>query len=253
MLRFIIITLFTLLVFSNVHLRCQGEQVKYTFDFKFEEGIYLTFEEFKFNNPSLAISDIIRIVPKRNDNNYISRPIRKIYYYSKDGEEQFLKIYDIWGICNRKSIFIRLDNKLNKFIQIGTLTYFIQNKKDVTTRDFTDGSGGVGTANPHSLPQPSELPEGPHKNHSEYLKYNLPCILDFETGEVLYFTRENFIKKLKNDRQLYEEYISITDTKQQYYKMLQFLRKYNEKTPIYFPSITGNFGANKKCKRIIMD
>ncbi len=53
MFRLSIITCFIISVFSCDGLWCQGEQVKYTFDFEFEEGIYLAFEEFKYNNPSI--------------------------------------------------------------------------------------------------------------------------------------------------------------------------------------------------------
>ena len=59
-------------------------------------------------------------------------------------------------------------------------------------------------------------------------------ILDFETGKVLDFEVKEIESILIRDAKLYDEFAALSARKQKQLKFV-YLRKYNERNPIYFP------------------
>jgi hypothetical protein len=59
-------------------------------------------------------------------------------------------------------------------------------------------------------------------------------IVDFETGKVLDFDMENTELLLMKDAQLHEEYVRLPRKKKKEL-MFVYIRKFNEKNPLYLP------------------
>jgi DNA topoisomerase VI subunit A len=59
-------------------------------------------------------------------------------------------------------------------------------------------------------------------------------LIDFETGKILEYTEKNVEILLMKDPELHDEYASLKKKKQKQLKFL-YIRKFNEKNPVYFP------------------
>jgi len=60
-------------------------------------------------------------------------------------------------------------------------------------------------------------------------------LFDFETGEVLDYNTESVEVLLIKDPELYDEYQALKNRKKKQMKFV-FIRRYNEKHPLYFPA-----------------
>jgi len=59
-------------------------------------------------------------------------------------------------------------------------------------------------------------------------------IIDFESGKVLEFDISNTELLLMKDNQLYEEYVQLSNKKKKDL-MFVYIRKFNEKNPLFLP------------------
>jgi hypothetical protein len=73
----------------------------------------------------------------------------------------------------------------------------------------------------------------PNSNYSntELRQY----LFDFETGEVMDYDIESVEVLLMKDPELYDEYQGLRNRKKKQMKFV-FIRRFNEKHPLYFPS-----------------
>ncbi len=191
--------------------------IKYTPAFKFTDGIFLNFQEVKDNNP-IPKSQILTEI------NYNS-----FDFYDKLFENEYITIYDnlgikkevdtrtIWGFSNKGIIYININDEFNRIPVFGSISHFIANK---TVIDY----------NPYMYGNTHYYYSDPYNEKTVMMQY----LLDFETGKIYDFTSGSVKKIISKDLELYEEYTKLSKRKQ---KKLMFLyvRKYNEKHPIYFP------------------
>ena len=59
-------------------------------------------------------------------------------------------------------------------------------------------------------------------------------LLDFETGEVMEYDMDGVEILIMKDPELHDEYVSLSRRKKGQLKFV-YIRKYNEKHPLYFP------------------
>jgi hypothetical protein len=185
--------------------------VKYTQDFKFQDGVFINFGEWKSNRPRLTNFQVVRTnsfgaqddVELRyscsDDNGTVNTCIVKnCFAYTKNGALYIAQGY--YGYYYRAFI-------------IGSLTHFIA---------FT----GFDARQDYYYIDPNSL-LGSENDFREYL-------LDFETGNTFVFSYKTFAAFLKErDTDLYQQ---LMDSKRKRKMIHHFLLKYNEKHPIYFPA-----------------
>lgn len=177
--------------------------IMYERGFEFNKGIYLSFEEFRNNDPSIR-----QEFEKRNGEMYVKndslnkwQPLRK----------------QNWGYSNGRNIFVRAYNGYTRVGMIGELSHL------VITSSVTPGAsialssaGGVGIGMGSGTAATQEF------------------LLDFQTGKFIEFTRKNFEALLKHrDPLMYEQYKKRKGKKKE--KMHLYLNAYNDAHPIYFP------------------
>lgn len=193
----------------------QIEKKEYKFGFDFVDGIYLSYNEFKNNNPGIRQCR----VKVKNDFLYDDftheKRISEIQGRNLGGNWITFKEDDIWGICHDNQIYIYIDNAFNEILKIGALMYveIIFNDVDVNVSFSASGS--------HVSP-------GNNNTMTNYL-------IDFETGDYYLYNLKNFTHLLKKDTELSEEFDAIIGKKQKKYRMLMYLEKFNDRNPIYFP------------------
>jgi hypothetical protein len=60
-------------------------------------------------------------------------------------------------------------------------------------------------------------------------------LIDFDTGKILEYDVENTELLLMKDSELYTEYVQLRNKKQKEL-MFVYIRKFNEKNPLYLPA-----------------
>lgn len=207
---------------------------KYETGFILKKGIYLTFENFKDNNPIPSS----RIVSKFHDqsSDFFRKVMlnKKFSYITKDHDTSEITSKDTWGYSDGLNVYIQpkqitivtlgeISREFYKslfperIILIGTYCIFKDQRKGYQN-DYLKGSYYETANTTNNIPS----------------KYIANCIMDFNTGEVKELTSELVREILMTDPKLYDQYKkSKLKVRPRNYV---FIMKYNESHPIYFPS-----------------
>jgi len=193
------------------------KKIKYSNDFRFEDGLYLKFENFKTNSPVMKtriVSTSDYSVPDFFDKAFENN---KIQVFDDIGSIQEIKKSDVWGYCNNGVIFIYWNNEFNRINLIGALCHFMA---DVTIIN---------------------RPYDPYNYSSSYYNYNQPnptssetrqYILNFETGQVLDYEAKSIEISLMSDPELYDEFNKLSKKKKKQ-MVFFYMRKFNERHPVF--------------------
>jgi len=235
-----------LLLFSLSIASASGQDtikpVKYTPDFRFNDGIYLNFDEVKTNNP----------IPKAklltsadyNDRDFYNKVFSadKIYFYDELGVRQEVAKDAIWGYSRNGVIYVMIQGNFNRITFVGNICHFVA---DITTYDSRNNYNYY---SPYGYYDPYYYsPYNYYGGYSPYGSYYSPYgqtqtsrnelkqyIIDFESGKVLEFNVDNVKLLIMKDPSVYDEYVQLPKKKQKEL-MFVFVRKFNEKNPLYLP------------------
>jgi hypothetical protein len=99
--------------------------VRYTPDFSFNDGIFLTFDQVRNNAPipkSRLITDV-----DYNDKDYFLEVLgsKYIYFYDYYGNRQQVKSDDIWGFSRNGVLYILMDNDYFRITIVGRICHFV--------------------------------------------------------------------------------------------------------------------------------
>lgn len=191
--------------------------VKYGPGFKFEEGMYLNFQQVKNNTP--IPKSRIETSVKLNDLDFFEKVLKdkEVSYFDDYGLKQTVKTLEIWGYSRRGSLYIQWGENFNRIPVVGSICHFVAN-----IRVYNDRYYDPYYYNYYTTPAQTSTTE---------LRQ---LMLDFETGKILEYNYDNLLVILMRDSELYEEYNSLRKRKKRDQKFL-YVRKYNEKYPLYIP------------------
>jgi hypothetical protein len=247
---FRILLLAVISVYNTACFQVLGQEkegmTKYTPDFRFNDGIFINFDQVKANSP----------IPKAklltstdyNDKEFFKNLFagEKIYYYDGMGVRQEIDKNSIWGYSRNGVLYIQVQGSFNRITFIGNICHFVA---DVTTYD----RGYNGYNDPYYSPYYSPYYYSPYYSPYSYGNYYSPYgsyyspyrnsarselkqyLIDFETGKILEYDVDNAEMLLMKDNQLYEEYVQLPRKKKKEL-IFVYIRKYNEKNPLYLPS-----------------
>lgn len=219
--------------------------VQYTPDFKFRDGIYLNFDMVRANTP-IAKAKLLTSVDY-NDKDFFSQILSgdKIYFYDNMGVRQEIDKSTIWGFARNGVLYRKVQENYNRITFFGSIIHFVA---DVTRND--PSYNPYGYYDPYYSPYRSSY-YSPY--YSPYSSYNSPYsygnpyrssgsrtdlqmyMIDFETGKDYEYDLKNLEVLLMKDPELYEEFVSMRN-KNQKKMMFVYLRKFNEKHPVFMPS-----------------
>lgn len=203
--------------------------VKYTTDFRFNDGLFPNFESVKENHP---------IPPARivTDEDMFDREFyekitlqKEIVIYDENGVKKVLKTMDIWGYSRNGILYINVGSAFHRISFMGSIAHFVAT---------------VTTYNPNYY---DPYYYNPYYSRSYYYnRYSMPqsraaetdlrqYVLDFETGDVMEYDSESVGVLLMKDPELADEYQSLRNRKKKQMKFV-FIRRYNERHPLYFPA-----------------
>ena len=212
---FLIVGLYSLSSMSQVD---STRLKKYTPGFRFNEGIYLNHDQLLQNEPIPKNRIISNFNPA--DFDFFDKLLseKNIMYYDQFGLKKEVAVKDLWGFCRRGSIYVNWGNDFCRIPVVGSVCHF------VATITVYDNQG-------YNYMYGNSYYYAPSVNsHTEVLQF----IMDYETGRIMNYTEENVKVILMKDPELYDEYNSLKAKKQKDLKFL-YLRKFNEKYPLYVP------------------
>ena len=203
--------------------------VKYDPGFEFEDGIFANFSMVRANEPIPAA----RIV---TDVDMFDRAFydkitneKEIVIYDDNGVKKVMKTSNIWGYGRNGVLYINIGSAFHRISFVGSISHFV---------------ASVTTYNPNYYDPYNYNPY--YSNSYYYNRYTTPqsnyastelrqYLLDFETGEVMDYDTESVEVLLMKDPELVDEYGALRNRKQKQMKFV-FIRRYNEKHPLYFPA-----------------
>lgn len=234
--------LICLIVSATAPLSSYGQDkegmVRYTPDFRFNDGIYLNVEQVKMNNP-IPKAKLLTSVDY-NDREFFKKILEmdKIYFYDNIGVRQEIEKNSIWGYARNGMLNIQIQGNFNRITFVGSICHFVA---DITTYDNRNYNSPYGYYDPYYSPY------GYGNYYSPYNSYYSPrrqsnmsrtelkqYLIDFESGKILEFDVENTELLLMKDNQLYEEYVQLSRKKKKDL-MFVYIRKFNDKNPLYIP------------------
>ena len=194
--------------------------VKYTPAFKFREGFYLHYEQMKENSPILKSRIVSNI--RINDLNFFEKILqnKKILFYDEYGIKQEIKVEDLWGYSRKGTLYVQVEGEFNRIPVVGKVCHFVANVTVYKDRMYSPYDNYY---NYNSTLRPQQT--------SYELKQFL---LDFDTGRIMEYNMQTLSVILMRDSELYNEFNEIKKRKRKQL-MFVYLRKYNEKHPLYIP------------------
>jgi len=245
-----IITTFLAIFFLPwIYSQESGDKVKYTPDFRFKDGIYLNFEQVKANSPIPKAK--ILTSADYNDRDFFNKVFsaEKIYYYDEMGVRQEVKKENIWGFARNGVLYVMIQGNFNRITFFGNICHFVA---DVTTYDNRyNYYSPYGYYDPYYYPYsyPYYYPYGYYGGYYPYGGYYSPYsrpyttsrtelrqyLIDFETGKIYEFDTESVKILIMKDPELYEEFVKLSKKKQKEL-MFVYIRKFNERNPLYLPA-----------------
>ena len=183
--------------------------VRYTGGFDFREGLYLDFQSFRNNAPTIPLELLtdeqgIAIRDIRNNDRFF-RP-------DSTGERKEVDLDRAWGFCNNDIIYLRAGNGFYRIGMMGALAHVLF---EYDHRDWDPSFYGYGGTNIYTV--------------------QAERILNMATGEFADLTAAFLEKALADDEVLKPQWDEIPKKKRKGEVLYLFMRRYNDRHPLYFP------------------
>lgn len=200
----------------NANLRAQ-DSVMYSKEFRLYEGIYINYEDLRFNWPIDKEKIITNLSKEQLD--FFSKLVESdmIEYKERDGSVIKIKTEKIWGYCQNNVIFINQENSFFRIPVFGAISSFI---------------GAVAVIN-HS-PGFDPFMNTPSNSTAHSIKEFRPFLFDFYSGDITEFSLEKLEEYLSRDISLVNEFKQLRKKKKKEYAA-KYIRMFNEKHPVFFP------------------
>ncbi len=206
------------LIFATLQTVAQ-EVIQYAPGFEFREGIYLNFEQFKNNNPLPKNSIVSNL--NHSDTEFLLTILDDKTFTYKDEKDTVRTLFteNVWGFSRNDNIFVRVENDFFRISILGSISHFL------ATITVYYNNMNTGFYNPY-------YGMGPTQSTTQETRQ---MILDYKTGRTTDFTQENMENILQRDQRLFDEFSNLKKSQKKDLLFL-YLRKYNEKHPIFFPA-----------------
>jgi hypothetical protein len=196
--------------------------VKYTPEFMFTDGIYLSFTQVRNNKP-VPVTRVLS-ANDHNDPDFFTKLLeeKQISYFDDFGVQQTVSVDKIWGFSRNGVIYIRIGSNYSRITVVGSICHFVANITTYNSRYYD-----------------------PYYYNPYYYRYSATpattsttemrqFLLDFETGKVTDYDVQGVEVLLMKDPELYDEFEALKNKKKKQMKFL-YIRKFNERNPLYIP------------------
>jgi len=210
----------------QINLFAQSDSVQstpYTPDYKFQEGIFINFEQVKANHPIIKARILTNV--DINDEQFFDLLINKptISFYDDFGMKQEVKIKSLWGYSKNGILYIRMNETFSRISYIGNISHFIANITVYQNR-YDDPYFYNQYYYYRSISTP--------RNYATTEMHQF--IMDFDSGKIYDYNEESMEVLLMRDPELHDEYMGLSKKKKQQLKFF-YIRKFNERNPLMLP------------------
>ncbi len=203
----------------------QGDSLAYTNEFVMNEGVYLSYTDFRKNRP--VPKDAIQSKDDKTQLDFIGKIIaeNKEITIVYNGVENRLETAKLWGYCQNNTVYLNYDKKFYRVPVFGNISHFLGTIEVTTYNNYGmyggmySGMGG-GMYGPNTPIKQREMRQ---------------FIFDFYSGEIIDYTLQNVEILVSRDMKLYEEFMQMKKSKRRD-MMMMYVRKFNLAHPIYFPA-----------------
>lgn len=210
------LVLLFLLGAGALHAQVDSGLVRYHPGFDLAEGIYLDFRSFRTNTPDLPLAQLrdAKGGPFSAQLGSGERP----YVQDSTGTLEPVDMDQVWGACSNNTVYIRAGDGLYRIGMMGALCHVLYER---SYRDWSS-MGYYGGMNMMGGPVTRTVQE--------------QRVLDMATGELRPLTSEGLDHLIRRDEVLYEEWNALPPRKRKEEVLFQFMRRYNDRHPLYFPA-----------------
>ncbi len=212
------VLLFLLIMFHLVSAQQDTSLVPYSLDFKFNDGLFLNFNQVKQNSPiefNFIISD-----QQPNEPDFLENILSQSYiFFFRNGKKQNISIAEVWGYAKNGVLYININNNFFRLTSIGAITLFIANIEVERVSSGIEPLGYYGINHYNERYKTNELKR---------------FLLNFEDGAIYPYDYKNVASLLSNDTELLGEYSALKKRKRKQLAIM-YIRRYNQNHPLYFP------------------
>jgi hypothetical protein len=214
-MRFILLIV-VFCILGNYQLKAQ-DSISFTKDFRLYEGIYLSYQDFRYNWP-ISKEKIITTINKEQLDFYSNLVEQNVIECTeRDGSVVKVNPENIFGYCQNNIIFINKEGNFFRIPVFGAISNFIGTVEVV---NYSPGFDPFMNAPMNSTARKTQ----------EIRQY----LFDFYSGEIAPFSLEKLEAFLKRDDAIFKEY-SLLNKKKKKEFATKYIRMYNEKHVVYFP------------------
>jgi len=207
----ILVAFVALTLASVLHAQLDTGLVRYRGGFDFKEGIYLRFEAFRDNAPTIPLKELTDAQ---------GRPVTdlmrgdKLFHLDSSSVRLPVPLDNVWGLCNNNVIYLRAGDGFYRIGMMGSLCHVLY---ESSYQDFSNYGSGYMMGGPVTRTVQEQR------------------ILDMETGAFLSLNAATMEQLLQRDVVLYEEWSAVPVKKRKEEVIFLFLRRYNDRHPLFFP------------------
>lgn len=213
--------------------------VEYRPDFKFNDGIYISFEDFKNNNP-IPVTHVISNYDIR-ESDYLEQVLMhdSVNYFDNLYEERKVATHELWGFCQRNRAFIGFgaEGSFNNpeffdfypLVSIGAISFFTAFESYYRTIGPSPMMG-VG----YDPMFDSQMTVTETEQVQLLLAFKTGKILLAKRGELGYIPTELVFHILQDDPVLLEQF-RVLSGREQKQKGMFYIHEFNARNPIFFP------------------
>lgn len=199
-------------LFFPALLPAQQDSVAYGSNFRFTDGVYLQFSDFRNNKPIRKSQIVSDYDTSRLD--FVKQVLSKRTFTYKDetGAEQTVTSFKVWGYAENGAAYLWYDIGFNRIMVVGSICHLTAYE---TTYGFMGPPGTFG---------------GPQTTTQQLVQ----LVLDTKTGALLRFNSETMLRLLQPDKKLFDEFSALHKRKRKE-QLFIYLRKFNEAHALKFP------------------
>ncbi|HQV39433.1 MAG: hypothetical protein IPO60_16965 [Flavobacteriales bacterium] len=194
---------------SPAHAQEQRDSVRYSGGFVFHDGIYLDFQAFRNNAPSVPMAALTTAQDQRVTD--LASTNGKLFYTDSAGQSTRLDLDRTWGFCDKGIVYVRAGNDFSRIGLMGTLAHLVF---DATYHNF----------DPYMY------------NGGSTYTVEEQRFLNMETGAFLTVTAGGIYQAISRDAILKEDFDALSRKQRNKPEtVFLFMRRYNDRHPLYFP------------------
>ena len=199
--------------------------------YPFKDGLFLNIDDVSSNTPI----PLARIVSDRYvyDKDFFDELIikKEIILYDDAGVRASVKTKEVWGYALHGRLHIMVGGRFHRIILQGSISHFISS----ATTNEKKYPGEEDTSTHYTTTQ--DLYRGFYRERYYYRTLTSEgeiCLFDFESNTLAQYDPAALGKLLERDSALLSEYKPLR-RREQKNRMGEFIRRYNQSHPLYFP------------------